>query len=355
MYTDLTIKKLPDSEIEIEASIPFQDLEPYQKRALKDLKANTDLPGFRPGHVPEKMIMERVGEQGLLEKAAGLALEDAYPTILKDKNIDAIGQPQIAVTKLATGNPFTFKIKTAVMPDVKLPNYASIAKKTMAKRETVEVAEKEVEDVVRDIQKTRLQNEAKEETSVDTSDKKTEKATTEPALPPLTDEFVKTFGDFKDVADFRTRIKENLLKEKELRAKEKKRLELSENIIKDTKLALPSVLVEAELDMMTAQFKDDIAKMGATFENYLEHIKKTEADLRKEWSETAAKRAKLQVILKKIAEEEDIRPETVELDAQVKHIKEHHPDVDERRARAHVERILTNEKVFEFLEGARTA
>lgn len=377
MYTDLTVKKLPESEVEIEASIPFEDLKPYRQRALKELKATTNLPGFRPGHVPEKMILERVGEQGLLEKAAGFALEDAYPKILKEKSIDAIGQPAITVTKLAVDNPFTFKIKIAVMPDMKLPNYAGIARKIMAKKEVVDVSEKEVDDVVRDIQKTRLQTEAKE---IDASKKKGGKneseasleAGTEPEsgasidgtgssvtsngeLPPLTDEFVKTLGDFKDIADFKTRIKENLLKEKELRAKEKKRLELSENIIKDTRLALPGILVDAELDTMTAQFKDDIAKMGVTLEKYLEHIKKTEADLRKEWVDTATKRAKLQVILKKIAEEEKIAPGQKELDAQVNHIKEHHPDVDLRRARAYVERILTNEKVFEFLENGRQA
>jgi uncharacterized protein YggE len=53
---------------------------------------------------------------------------------------------------------------------------------------------------------------------------------------------------------------------------------------------------------MMAQFQDDIAKSGLSIEDYLKHIKKTIDEIRGEWTETATKRAKSQVILNEISE-----------------------------------------------------
>ena len=82
---------------------------------------------------------------------------------------------------------------------------------------------------------------------------------------------------------------------------------------------------------------------------YLKEIKKTEKDLRDEWKVDAEKRAKMNLILPKIALEEKIEadPEKVEHEAQ--HLAEHHK-VDATRAKQYVEYVLRNEAVLKFLE-----
>ena len=59
-----------------------------------------------------------------------MALSEYYPKILEENKIDAISRPEISITKLARKNPLGFKIKTATMPEMKLPDYKQIAKKS---------------------------------------------------------------------------------------------------------------------------------------------------------------------------------------------------------------------------------
>merc|ERR1711879_63923 len=87
--------------------------------------------------------------------------------------------------------------------------------------------------------------------------------------PEINDEFVKTWGDFKDVADFKAKIKENI-------GLEKKRNEIIEEIIDKSKVSLPQLLVNSELERMFGQFKSDVERAGLTYENYLKEVKKTE-------------------------------------------------------------------------------
>ena len=358
-YHSLSINNLGHSEIEITAEISPEDLGHFKASALKKFGEKTKLDGFRPGHIPKKVLVDRIGEQVILEEAAQMALADVYPAIVKDKNLDVIGRPEVTITKLAPGNPLGFKIKTAVLPTFELPDYKIEAQKVLSKEEKIEVTDKEIDEIILDIRKTRAKSEQKKKNANATPILDTEgnpisteinKKDTDNELPELTDDTVKKFGDFKSVSDFRDRIKENLGKEKEVRAKEKKRVEVGEALIKKTSVELPKVLIESELYKMFSQFKDDIARMGLDYEEYLKKIDKTEEKLREEWKEVAGKKAKLQLILNKIAEAESITPDPEEVEREVAHLLEHYKDADKNRVRIYVETLITNEKVFAYME-----
>ena len=111
-------------------------------------------------------------------------------------------------------------------------------------------------------------------------------------------------------------------------------------------------MTASEIDRMEAQFLTDIERMGAKLEDYLKYSKKSLADIRAEWAPHAEKKAKLQLILNKIAETEKIQPDKTEIKAEVAHIVEHYKDADLERARTYAETVLTNEKVLRFLEQA---
>ena len=145
------------------ASVEEAKLEPFKKAVLKELVADADVPGFRKGHVPESMIMEKIGEQGLLAEAAEKALQVVYPAIVRDKNLQVIGRPEVQIMKLAPGNDFEFKIKTAVVPAFELPDYKALAKNEMAVKEDIVVTDDEVNAVLNDIRKTRTQVERAKE------------------------------------------------------------------------------------------------------------------------------------------------------------------------------------------------
>ncbi len=341
--TKVEIKEIENGEVEISGSIPAEAFDRHIPSATKNVSKNIEIPGFRKGHVPEKVLIQKVGEGAILEEAADITLREEFPKVIIENKIDTIGRPTISIIKLAKGNPLEFKATIAVMPKIELPDYKTLAKKITLKKETIEVTEKEVDDTISEIRKMRVKG------TKNTSQKEGEEAT-EHDLPKIDDEFVKTLGDFKDVSDFKEKLKKNITEEKERKAKNKKRAEIIEEVTKGVKTIIPNILIESELDKMVSQFKDDIARSGGTFEEYLKHIKKSEEEIRKEWRTDAEKRAKSQLVLNKIAVEEKMTAPKDELDKQTNHLLEQYKDADPERVRIYIETILINEEVFEFLE-----
>jgi trigger factor len=169
-------------------------------------------------------------------------------------------------------------------------------------------------------------------------------------LPEFNDAFVQALGPFKDIADFKTKLKENIKLEKENAQKEKTRLKIIEKIIDESKIEVPEILIEIELDKILYRMESDITQMGLKFEDYLKHLSKTKEDLRKEFRNDAEKKAKLALILNEIAKVEKINADPELVAKEVAAILEHYKDADPERAQMHAENILTNEKIFQFLE-----
>jgi FKBP-type peptidyl-prolyl cis-trans isomerase (trigger factor) len=346
LYSNLIQEDKDDSEIELSGEIPSETFLQFRTQAIKKLGSNAKIDGFRAGHIPENILVDRLGENVILEEAAEMALRKAYPQIIADNKLDPIGSPQITLTKLAKDNPLGFKIKTAVMPQFELPDYREIAKEKTAMKDIIEVAPDEIEKVVLDIRKTRYLGEKKQKGEDITDIKEVD----EKDLPEFTEEDMKSFGDFSNMTDFKKHIGTSIAKEKEMHAREKKRAEISEVLVEKTDTKLPDVIIESEISKMFAQLKGDLERAHIPYEDYLKQIKKTEEDLKKEWRETAVKRAVLQLVLNKIATEEKIQVEKEVVDQHVKHIMEHHEGTDEDRARIYVVSMLTNNLVYEFLE-----
>lgn len=348
IYKIKDTKKLPGSEIEIIAEITKEALEDYKIKALKKIKEIAELPGFRKGHVPEAKLKEKFGEMGILEDAGEMAINDCAVEIMIESKVNFLGRPEITLSKIAIGSPIEFKIKVTVMPEIKLPDYKKIAKKENSIEEKVEeVSEKQIEETIEQIRKMYA-----ERNHTHTSGEVHKHDEVLP-LPELNDEFVKKLGDFKNVTDFRIKLKENIAKEKEIHAKDKKRGQLIEKIVSETKIDMPKAIIEGELDKMETQFKGDVAGMGLQPEDYLKHIKKTWNDLRKEWYPDAEKRAKIQLMIQKISLEEKIEPNKEQVDAEIKKLMEHYKGADPERVKAYVEMILINEAVIKFLESQK--
>lgn len=142
----VTVKKLPKSEIEIEGEIEIDIFESYFGEALKKIGEMLELDGFRKGKIPDNILLSKVPEIRILEEMAELALSEHYPKIIEEEKIEAISRPEISITKLARKNPFGFKIKTAVLPEIKLADYKKIAKKIneIAKVEKIIADEEQV-------------------------------------------------------------------------------------------------------------------------------------------------------------------------------------------------------------------
>lgn len=321
-----------DAQKELVIEVPAEFISSFADKVLAEFVKEAEIEGFRKGHAPVAIVKEKVGEFRLFEEATQRAIQELVPAIMLEEKIDAISMPHIHLTKIALNSPVEFKMHFYVMPEVTLPDYKKIAQGI--KKEVSELKDEEVTGYIDQILNARA----------------TKNEAGETIKPELTDEFVQGLGEFKSVEDFKTRLTENMKAEKEVQASQKRRLEIIEEIVKQSTIKLPEVLVEEEQHKMLDEFRGRVESMKMNFEEYLTAIKKTEQELMDEWKEDAGKRAKMNVILPQIAVKEDIKPKEEDIDTEISNLKQHYKDLDENRARVYVASVLTNEVVFKFLE-----
>jgi len=349
-FSDISVKTLPKSEVEIIGEIDAVTLENSFNKALREKTSEMEIPGFRKGKAPESMILAQFGEMYFLEKAAEDALSDAYPHIIEEAKQRVIGHPKVSITKLARGNPLGFSLKVAVIPEAKLPDYKKIAREVMSGPDDLAVTDEDVDSTILEIRRSHYHAELHRNGTF--TDEKHSPIGDED-LPPLTDELVKTFGDFADMNDFREKLKINIKDEKERKAREKKRAAMIERIMEKTSAELPEILIKNETETMFAQFEGDIERAGARMEDYLKTINKTVEAIKKEWKPTAEKKALAQLVLSRIAVEEKISADAEKVRAETEKILTVHQGADPVRARSYVAVMLTNEEVFKFLENSQ--
>ena len=334
----LEIKLLPNSEVEIIGEISAEIFMSGRNAAVKEFSEKVEMDGFRKGKIPEDIMIKNLGMQVVLEKMAVIALEKEYPKIISEHKIRAIGRPEITLTKLAENNPLGFKVTTSVLPEITLPDYKSIAKKIMAKKEEISTSDQEVEKTIENLRKSKA--------------KKNEKG--EESLPELSDEFAKSLGNFENMDALKNTIRLNITEEKKMKEKERRRMEILEKAAEEIKQDMPKFLVEAEKDKMTEEMKRNITQMGMKWDDYLKHIKKTEEELKKDWEKDAAKRVKYGLIFDQMAEQEKIKAPAGELEKETAAMIEYHKnlgqDLDKERVRHYLTGIMRNEKLFQLLE-----
>lgn len=322
------IQKLPQSLVEIKGEIPAEEFEGYIGKSIEEYNQEAEIPGFRKGNVPEKILLEKIGEGWILEKAAQIAFQDFFPKIIQENRLDAIGAPEFQILKLARKNPLEFKIIVAILPEVKLPDYKKISKQVFEKKEEIKIEEKEIEERLE-----QLKNmfEAK-------SGKKEE----------LNDEFAKKVGNFQNLSELKQVLSQNLEFEKKRKSQDKKRMEVLDKIAGETKIDFPRILIDAEKEKMLGELKKGVSEMGLKWDDYLKQIKKSEEELLKSFEGEAVRRVSFGLILREIAEQEKIKV----AEEEVEKLSESYAKIysEEKISRDYIYGLLKNEKTFAFLE-----
>lgn len=285
--------------MEIEVILPADFLVSARKKALEMFSASLDVQGFRKGHVPENITVEKIGESKILEEAVDLLLKEHFSKIIGQEKLDIIGRPKISITKSALGNPVEFKAVFAVLPPFELPEYRIIAKSASATSlaggqeataDKAEASEKEVSDVLLQIRKNKAHfdwhKSHPEEKGHDHFEIKDED------LPKLDDELAKAAGNFKNLDELKEKVRQNIIEEKKVRNIEKRRAAIMEELLKNTEIDLPQILIDSEIEKSLAQMKNDVERAGIKWDDYLSNVKKTEEDLRKDLRDSSGKKLK---------------------------------------------------------------
>ena len=175
--------------------------------------------------------------------------------------------------------------------------------------------------------------------------------------PKLTDEFAAGLGKFKDLEDLKKNMREGMEHENEHKIKDEKRASYLDEIIKNADTDLPEILITEETHKMEHELEQQLSGMGMSLDQYLTQLKKTRADLEKDWQPQAKKRVMSALVLTEVAKMQEIAAESAEVEAEMnktlqyyKGVKDMEKNIDMERLYSFSKGVLENEKVFEYLE-----
>jgi trigger factor len=178
----------------------------------------------------------------------------------------------------------------------------------------------------------------------------------EKVQPELDDDFLRTLGDFADLAALRADIRARLQRNALDRARHGFADRIIDYAVANATLDLPDILVEQEVEVMHDEFRGSLARQGITEEAYLKAIEKTEADMHAEFRPAAERRVKTLLVLSKVADAEGVAVPDADVDAEVARGRERYADdhklnayFDSDRGRSYIRSTLRRSRVVEGL------
>ena len=136
-------KNVVQLEIEVDAA-KFE--EGMQKSFLKNAK-KFNVPGFRKGKAPRKMVERYYGEQVLYEDAINVVCSEAYDEAVESNNLHPVDRPDIDIKQIGEGQNFIFTATVTVKPEVELGQYKGVEVNKIDITVTDEEVDKELQSV----------------------------------------------------------------------------------------------------------------------------------------------------------------------------------------------------------------
>ena len=136
-------------------------------------------------------------------------------------------------------------------------------------------------------------------------------------LPELTDEFIKDATGSATVEEYKVKAKERLQAQADKRATDATENSILEAIAANTEAEISQAMIEREIDGLVKKFEYQLMYQGLKLQDYLEFLKVTEADFRKNYEEQAKKNVMNQLIISQIIKEENVEATEEEVDAKI--------------------------------------
>ena len=124
MKTD--VETLSPTRVKLSVEVPFDELQPALDAALKRIASQVNIPGFRKGKVPARVIEQRFGRGVVLEEAVNDALPKAYDEAVREANIVPVGRPEVDITEIEDGKHLAFTAEVDVRPEFELPELTQL-------------------------------------------------------------------------------------------------------------------------------------------------------------------------------------------------------------------------------------
>ena len=348
------------------------------------MRGKINVPGFRVGKAPRKIIEKMYGAEVFYEEAVNIILPDAYEAAVKEQELDVVGYPEVELES-CTKDGVVFKCTVAVYPEVKLGQYKGLEApkaevkvvaadvnarlKEMADRNSrlvsVERAVKkgDTADIdfegfdngvafdggkgenfdleigsgsfVPGFEEQLIGMKAGEEKDIDITfpENYTPELAGKPVVfhvkvnevkvkevPALDDEFAKDVSEFDTLKELKADIKKKLTAERTESAQRAFEDVLMAKVAEGVEADVPHEMVELQAEQMTEGFKQQLASQGIPFDQYLKMTNTTEADFKSQAYGPAEQQVKMDLAISAIVKAENLEATDDEVEAEMKKV-----------------------------------
>ncbi len=123
------VETLNPTRVRLSVEVPYDELAPSLEAAYKKIGAQVQIPGFRKGRVPPRLIDQRFGRGVVLEEAVNDALPRFYSQALQENSVRVMGTPEVDVTEVPdpqAGGELKFTAEVDVVPEIELPDLSEL-------------------------------------------------------------------------------------------------------------------------------------------------------------------------------------------------------------------------------------
>ena len=385
----MTVKsceKLEKSRVALTIETSAEEFEAAVNKAYLKMRGKINVPGFRVGKAPRKIIEKMYGAEVFYEEAVNIILPDAYEAAVKEQELEVVGYPQVELES-CTKDGVVFKCTVAVYPEVKLGQYKGLEApkaevkvvaadvnarlKEMADRNSrlvsVERAVKkgDTADIdfegfdngvafdggkgenfdleigsgsfVPGFEDQLIGMKAGEEKDIDITfpENYTPELAGKPVVfhvkvnevkekqvPAIDNEFAKDVSEFDTLKDLKADIKKKLTAERTESAQRAFEDVLMAKVAEGIEADIPEEMVELQAERMMEQFKQQLASQGIPFDQYLKMTNTAEADFRKQAQGPAADQVKMDLAVEAIIKAEGLEASDEDVESEMKSVAE---------------------------------
>ena len=141
-----TYEKVSGNKAKLSFTIPAEQFAEALHQAFLKLRKQINVPGFRRGKAPRKMIETLYGESIFYDDAFEILFPDAYRAAIKEYDLKPVDQPQIDLDEIGTGKDLKFHLEVFVRPDVTLGDYKGLSVEADLQKLTDEMVDARIEE-----------------------------------------------------------------------------------------------------------------------------------------------------------------------------------------------------------------
>ncbi|MDD7173572.1 MAG: trigger factor [Clostridiales bacterium] len=136
-----TVEKISSNKVKLSFDIDAAQFDAAMDKAYIKVRGQVNIPGFRKGKAPRKLIENMYGEGVFYDEAFELVFDEVYGPAIDENKVDVVDRPEIEIQQIGAGKNLQFTCEVFVKPDVTLGEYKGVE----VKKEKTEVTDEQVD------------------------------------------------------------------------------------------------------------------------------------------------------------------------------------------------------------------